>query len=75
LAKIQLPTGIIKVISMFCTATLGKASNKYHFKEFYVKAGYFRKKGWRPSVRGVAMNPVDHPHGGRTKSVSPERTP
>lgn len=45
-------------------ATIGSISNfEYIFKNFY-KAGYFRKKGWRPVVRGVAKNPIDHPHGG-----------
>ena len=74
-ARVSLPTGIIKIISIFCTATLGRASNIYHNREFFVKAGYYRNKNTRPSVRGVAMNPVDHPHGGRTKTSSPEYTP
>jgi large subunit ribosomal protein L2 len=75
IAKIILPTGLIKFISIFCNVTLGRASNINHNNEFFGKAGYFRNKGVRPSVRGVAMNPVDHPHGGRTKTNSPEMTP
>ena len=74
-ARILLPTGIIKIISIFCNATLGRASNIDHNREFFVKAGFSRNIGIRPSVRGVAMNPVDHPHGGRTKTSSPEYTP
>ena len=74
-ALVLLPTGLNKKISIFCKATLGRASNVEHNREFFVKAGYSRNKGIRPSVRGVAMNPVDHPHGGRTKTSSPEYTP
>ena len=71
----MLPTGLVRIISIFCTGTLGRASNISHKNEFFVKAGYSRNNGVRPSVRGVAMNPVDHPHGGRTKTSSPEVTP
>jgi len=39
------------------------------------KAGRKRNRGWRPTVRGEAMNPVDHPHGGRTRGGRPEVTP
>ena len=74
-ARIQLPSGIHKIISMFCVATIGRASNLSHKRERYVKAGYSRTIGVRPVVRGVARNPVDHPHGGRTKTNSPEVTP
>ena len=74
-ARVLLPTGLVKIISIFCSGTLGRASNINHSYEFFVKAGYYRNKGFRPSVRGVAMNPVDHPHGGRTKTNKPELTP
>jgi len=47
-----------------CSGVLGQASNFRHNKIFLKKAGVSRNKGFRPSVRGVAMNPVDHPHGG-----------
>ena len=75
LVKIILPTGSIKILSMFNTVTIGRASNISNMHQFFVKAGYSRKLGYRPSVRGVAMNPVDNPHGGRTKTNSPELTP
>ena len=75
LVKITLPTGSIKILSMFNTVTVGRASNFQNMNQFFSKAGYFRKLGYRPSVRGVAMNPVDNPHGGRTKTNSPELTP
>lgn len=75
LVKIVLPTGSIKILSMFNTVTIGRASNINNFNQFFTKAGFFRKLGYRPSVRGVAMNPVDNPHGGRTKTNSPEVTP
>jgi large subunit ribosomal protein L2 len=55
--------------------TLGRASNIFKKKEITGKAGRNVLKGFRPSTRGVAMNPVDHPHGGRTKTNSPELTP
>jgi large subunit ribosomal protein L2 len=46
-----------------------------HRKCTNVKSGYWRSFGVKPIVRGVAMNPVDHPHGGRTKAVRYQRTP
>jgi large subunit ribosomal protein L2 len=74
-AKVVLPTGKIKIISIYCLVSLGRASNIFYKNQFISKAGYNRNLGIRPSVRGVAMNPVDHPHGGRTKTNSPEVTP
>ena len=63
-AKIRLPSGNQRLISFDARATLGAVStivpNEKHFK----KAGRTRWLGWRPTVRGVAINPVDHPHGG-----------
>ena len=75
LVKIVLPTGSIKIVSMFNVVTIGRASNIDNLHVFITKAGYKRKMNYRPSVRGVAMNPVDNPHGGRTKTNSPELTP
>lgn len=61
---VALPSGEKKLLSLSCFATLGIPSNSmYLFKKDY-KAGNSRLKGWRPVVRGVAKNPVDHPHGG-----------
>jgi large subunit ribosomal protein L2 len=74
-AVVQLPTNKTKTILSTCSASLGRASNVEFNNQFFSKAGYYRNKGFRPKVRGVAMNPVDHPHGGRTKTSSPELTP
>lgn len=75
LILIQLPTMQRKWINWNCVAILGRTSNVFHKKEIFGKAGYYRNINVRPTVRGVAMNPVDHPHGGRTKTNSPELTP
>lgn len=75
LTFIKLPTGRIVILLDYCVVTLGKASNPDHKREITGKAGLNRHRGIRPTVRGVAMNPVDHPHGGRTKTNSPEVTP
>jgi len=75
IVKISLPSGLTKIISPYCMITLGRASNILHKKEFFTKAGYYRNLGFKSKVRGVAMNPIDHPHGGRTKTNSPELTP
>ena len=50
-------------ISNYCIAILGKMSNELHFVTRIKNAGKNRKLGFRPTVRGVAKNPVDHPHG------------
>lgn len=47
-----------------CYATVGQASNRVHKQLKYTKAGHLRNLGVRPTVRGVAMNAIDHPHGG-----------
>ena len=72
---IKLPSGVKKIFSFYTFALLGKTSltvNKF-FKNN--KAGYWRSFGKKPIVRGVAMNPIDHPHGGQTKSIRYPRTP
>lgn len=63
-AQIKLPSGEIRLVKKECMCTIGQSSNpdKRHFK--IGKAGRKRKMGWRPTVRGSAMNPCDHPHGG-----------
>jgi|TARA_B110001452_G_scaffold108053_1_gene89602 large subunit ribosomal protein L2 len=63
-ALIQLPSKRFYKISMHSRATLGRASNVYHKRQVLGTAGRKRRAGVRPTVRGVAMNPVDHPHGG-----------
>jgi large subunit ribosomal protein L2 len=63
-AKIKLSSGKEQLISLQSYATLGIVSNELHFLTQLGKAGQSRWLGKRPSVRGVAMNPIDHPHGG-----------
>jgi len=73
--KVKLPSGKILLLSPYCRATLGMVSNKWYRNLNLGKAGRSRWLGIRPSVRGVAMNPIDHPHGGgegkKTGRVSP----
>jgi large subunit ribosomal protein L2 len=63
-SKIRIPSGEIKYIKSNVFATIGVISNENHNLQVIGKAGRNRLKGLRPKVRGVAMNPVDHPHGG-----------
>lgn len=63
-AHIRLPSGEVRLVSLDCRATVGQISNIDHENVSLGKAGRRRLSGWRPAVRGVAMNPVDHPHGG-----------
>ncbi|XVF31195.1 hypothetical protein REPUB_Repub16aG0124600 [Reevesia pubescens] len=68
---IRLPSGVEKLIDSKCRATVGTLSNPSHGAKKLRKAGQSRWLGIRPKVRGVAMNPIDHPHGGgegRSKS-------
>ncbi len=69
-AQITLPSGEIRRIPAACRATIGTIGNADHMNINLGKAGRTRWLGWRPHVRGTAMNPIDHPHGGgegRTK--------
>jgi large subunit ribosomal protein L2 len=61
---LKLPSGEIRRVLLECRATVGAVSNPEHENVELGKAGRSRWKGIRPSVRGVAMNPIDHPHGG-----------
>jgi large subunit ribosomal protein L2 len=63
-AMIKMPSGEIRQLNVECKATLGQVGNLEHMKINLGKAGKNRYKGRRPHVRGVAMNPVDHPMGG-----------
>jgi len=75
---VRLPSGVDKLIDSRCRATVGIVSNLHHGKRKLDKAGQSRWLGRRPIVRGVAMNPVDHPHGGgegRTKGGRPSVSP
>ena len=77
-AKIRLPSGSQRLISLRAKGTLGVVSNENHNQRIIGKAGRSRWLNIRPTVRGVAMNPVDHPHGGgqgKTKGGRPSVTP
>lgn len=63
-AHVRLPSGEVRLFRSICMATIGQVSNTDHKHIRWGKAGRKRLLGWRPSVRGKAMNPVDHPHGG-----------
>jgi len=63
-AQLKLPSGEIRLVHKVCLATIGVVSNPEHKNIRWGKAGRMRHKGIRPTVRGKAMNPVDHPHGG-----------
>lgn len=62
--QIKMPSGEIRRIKKDCLCTVGQASNPDRMHIQIGKAGRMRHMGWRPTVRGTAMNPVDHPHGG-----------
>lgn len=64
MAQLKMSSGEIRLVSKECYATVGRVSNFEHSSETLGKAGRNRWKGKRPEVRGSAMNPVDHPHGG-----------
>ena len=81
-AQISLPSGEIRRVPAACRAVIGKVGNSEHSSIRLGKAGRSRWLGRRPTVRGTAMNPIDHPHGGgegRTKGgrhpVSPSGVP
>ena len=81
-AQVRLPSSEIRKIHLDCRATIGQVGNLDHQNISVGKAGRTRWLGWRPHVRGTAMNPIDHPHGGgegRSKGgrhpVSPEGIP
>jgi len=65
-AILRLNSGETRMVHANCMATIGAVSNPDHSNEVIGKAGRNRWKGVKPSVRGIAMNPVDHPNGGRT---------
>lgn len=75
MAQLRLPSGEIRLVSVDCMATIGQVGNAEHENVSVGKAGRTRWKGIRPTVRGVAMNPVDHPHGGGEGKTSGGRHP
>ncbi|TET63659.1 50S ribosomal protein L2 [Candidatus Aerophobetes bacterium] len=74
-AQVKLPSGEIRLIHLECRATLGGVGNVEHENTQIGKAGRSRQLGRRPRVRGVAKNPVDHPHGGGEGRSGPGRHP
>lgn len=63
-AQVKLPSGEVRLVHLNCFATVGRVGNLDHMNTAYGKAGRKRYKGFRPHVRGVAQNPIDHPMGG-----------
>jgi len=63
-AQVRLPSGEVRLFNLMCTASIGMVGNEQHQYVKIGKAGRSRHMGIRPSVRGIVMNPVDHPHGG-----------
>lgn len=74
-AQVRLRSGEIRKVHVDCRATLGEVGNEEHSLEQTGKAGRVRWKGVRPTVRGVVMNPVDHPHGGGEGRTGEARAP
>lgn len=74
-AHVRLPSGEVRLLHLDCYATVGRVGNMEHSTISLGKAGRSRWLGRRPHVRGVAMNPVDHPHGGGEGKTSGGRHP
>ena len=72
---IRMPSSELRRVSLTCRATVGEVGNADHSNIDGGKAGRTRWRGVRPTVRGTAMNPVDHPHGGGEGSTTPGRHP
>jgi len=75
IAQVRLRSGEIRTVRLECLATIGVVGNAEHSNIEVGKAGRTRWKGIRPTVRGVAMNPIDHPHGGGEGKTSGGRHP
>ena len=74
-AHLKFPSGEVRLVNLRCRATLGQIGNLDHENRVIGKAGAKRWMGFRPHVRGVAMNPVDHPMGGGEGKSSGGRHP
>lgn len=74
-AQLRLPSGEVRNVDVRCRATVGQVGNAEQTNISWGKAGRMRWKGVRPTVRGVVMNPVDHPHGGGEGKTSGGRHP
>ena len=74
-AQVRLLSGEVRKIHIECRATIGEAANEEHSLRQLGKAGVKRWMGIRPTVRGTAMNPIDHPHGGGEGRTGEARAP
>jgi large subunit ribosomal protein L2 len=74
-ATLRMPSGEMRLVDVRCRATVGEVGNAEQSNINWGKAGRSRWKGVRPTVRGVAMNPIDHPHGGGEGKTSGGRHP
>ncbi|HEV7935574.1 MAG TPA: 50S ribosomal protein L2 [Actinomadura sp.] len=74
-ATLRMPSGEMRMVDVRCRATVGEVGNAEQSNINWGKAGRSRWKGKRPTVRGVAMNPIDHPHGGGEGKTSGGRHP
>jgi large subunit ribosomal protein L2 len=74
-ATLRMPSGEMRLVDVRCRATIGEVGNAEQSNISWGKAGRNRWKGKRPTVRGVAMNPIDHPHGGGEGKTSGGRHP
>jgi large subunit ribosomal protein L2 len=74
-AQLRLRSGEVRKVHIECRATIGEVGNEEHSLESVGKAGRMRWRGVRPTVRGVAMNPIDHPHGGGEGKTAAGRNP
>ena len=74
-ATLRMPSGEMRMVDVRCRATIGTVGNSEQSNINWGKAGRMRWKGVRPTVRGVAMNPIDHPHGGGEGKTSGGRHP
>jgi large subunit ribosomal protein L2 len=74
-ATLRMPSGEMRLVDVRCRATIGAVGNAEQSNINWGKAGRMRWKGVRPTVRGVAMNPIDHPHGGGEGKTSGGRHP
>jgi len=73
--QLRLRSGEVRIVNAECKATIGTVGNEEHMLRSLGKAGAKRWRGIRPTVRGVAMNPIDHPHGGGEGRTSGGRDP
>jgi large subunit ribosomal protein L2 len=72
---VKLPSGVKKIFSIYALASPGQVPLHITKNIKITSAGFFKKNGHKSLTRGVAKNPVDHPHGGRNKAIKYQRTP